>query len=47
MEHYTGAITDIAGVILRYEQHSEHTQLAIHPSWEAEPNLGIQLSAQS
>jgi predicted aspartyl protease len=24
-----GAITDIANVILRYEQHSEHTQLAI------------------
>jgi hypothetical protein len=25
----TGMITDIADVILRYENHSEHTQLAI------------------
>jgi membrane-bound lytic murein transglycosylase B len=25
----TGAITDIADVILRYDNHSEHTQLAV------------------
>jgi hypothetical protein len=42
----TGMITDIANVILRYENHSEHTQLAV-TCWEAEPDLGIQLAAQS
>jgi hypothetical protein len=39
-------ITDIANIILCYENHSERTQLAITP-WKAEPDLGVQLVVQS
>jgi hypothetical protein len=37
------AITDIANVILCYENHST----GHHTSWEAEPDLGMQLAVQS
>jgi hypothetical protein len=41
-----GTITDIADIILRYENHSERTQLAV-TSWETESHPGIQLAVQS
>jgi hypothetical protein len=40
-----GAITDIADVILRYENHSEHTHLAV--THLGKPDLWVQLAVQS
>jgi hypothetical protein len=40
-----GMITDLANIILHYENHSEHTRL--DTSWEVEPDLGVQLAVQS
>jgi hypothetical protein len=39
-----GAITDIANVILRYENQFRVHSTGHHLSWEAEPDLGIQLA---